>query len=105
MPYEAKKQKCKKEDGSSGTHAIYKKGTNEKVGCTSDPSGYMGKLYSVDESANKNKQMKLSRKELKEIIREHLKEGVFDFVPPEEYVPESEWSSEEEEETLPPEHT
>jgi hypothetical protein len=49
--------------------------------------------------------MKLSRKELKEIIREHLKEGVFDFVPPEEYVPESEWSSEEEEETLPPEHT
>ena len=80
MPYEAKKQKCKKEDGSSGTHTIYKKGTSEKVGCTSDPSGYMAKLYSVDESTNKDKQMNISRKELKEIIKEHLDEGMFDSV-------------------------
>ena len=80
MPYEAKKQKCKKEDGSSGTHTIYKKGTSEKVGCTSDPSGYMAKLYSVEESTNKDKQMNISRKELKEIIKEHLDEGMFDSV-------------------------
>jgi hypothetical protein len=72
MPYEAKKQKCKKEDGSSGTHAIYKKGTSEKVGCTSDPSSYMGKLYSVEESANEDKQMTVSRQRLQEIIKEEL---------------------------------
>ena len=99
MPYEAKKQKCKKEDGSSGTHTIYKKGTSEKVGCTSDPSGYMAKLYSVDESANKDKQMKISRKELKEIIREHLKEGVFDLVSPPD-PPSTARSLEDEDETL-----
>ena len=78
MPYEAKKQKCKKEDGSSGTHAIYKKGTNEKVGCTSDPSGYMGKLYSVEETTEAKKIMKISRKELKKIIKEHLDEATLD---------------------------
>jgi hypothetical protein len=72
MPYEAKKQKCKKEDGSSGTHAIYKKGTNEKVGCTSDPSGYMGKLYSVEETTNEDQQMTVSRQRLQEIIVEEL---------------------------------
>ena len=72
MPYEAKKQKCKQEDGSSGTHAIYKKGTNEKVGCTSDPSGYMGKLYSVEETTNEDQQMTVSRQRLQEIIVEEL---------------------------------
>ena len=78
MPYEAKKQKCKKEDGSSGTHAIYKKGTNEKVGCTNDPSSYMGKLYSVEETTEAKKIMKISRKELKKIIKEHLDEATLD---------------------------
>ena len=72
MPYEAKKQKCKKEDGSSGTHAIYKKGTNEKVGCTNDPSSYMGKLYSVEETTNEDQQMTVSRQRLQEIIVEEL---------------------------------
>ena len=72
MPYEAKKQKCKKEDGSSGTHAIYKKGTSEKVGCTNDPSSYMGKLYSVEETTNEDQQMTVSRQRLQEIILEEL---------------------------------
>ncbi len=72
MPYEAKKQKCKQEDGSSGTHAIYKKGTNEKVGCTNDPSSYMGKLYSVEETTNEDQQMTVSRQRLQEIIVEEL---------------------------------
>jgi hypothetical protein len=72
MPYEAKKQKCKKEDGSSGTHAIYKKGTNEKVGCTNDPSSYMGKLYSVEEATNEDQQMTVSRQRLQEIIQEEM---------------------------------
>ena len=67
MPYEAKKQKCKKKDGSSGTHAIYKKGTNEKVGCTNDPKKYMATLYSVEENI-----MSVSRERLQEIIKEEL---------------------------------
>ena len=67
MPYEAKKQKCKKKDGSSGTHAIYKKGTSEKVGCTSDPKKYMSALYSVEENT-----MPVSRERLQEIIKEEL---------------------------------
>ena len=67
MPYEAKKQKCKKKDGSSGSHAIYKKGTTEKVGCTSDPKKYMAALYSVEENT-----MAVSKERLQEIIKEEL---------------------------------
>jgi len=45
------------------------------------------------------KQMKISRKELKEIIREHLKEGVFDLVSPSD-PPSTARSLEDEDETL-----
>ena len=43
--------------------------------------------------------MKISRKELKEIIKEHLDEGMFDWVPPlaaKKRSPEKKWSAEDE---------
>ena len=55
MPYKTLKIKCKKSDGSSGSHVVYKKkkdgGTGEKVGCTSDPEDYKKALYAAEGGA------------------------------------------------------
>jgi len=61
MPYRIQKQKCKKEDGTSGSHVIYKKDGGERVGCTNTPEKYLAALH-----AN------APEKDLKEIIREEI---------------------------------
>ena len=55
MPYKTIKIKCKKADGTSGSHVVYKKkrdgGTGEKVGCTSEPEDYKKALYAAEDGA------------------------------------------------------
>ena len=47
MPYKIRKTKCKKSDGSSGTHVVYKK-SGKRVGCTDDPEDYKKALYAAE---------------------------------------------------------
>ena len=47
MPYKIRKIKCKKADGSSGTHVAYKK-SGKRVGCTDDPEDYKKALYAAE---------------------------------------------------------
>tara|TARA_B100000700_G_C14952688_1_gene812422 strand:+ start:74 stop:688 length:615 start_codon:yes stop_codon:yes gene_type:complete len=55
MPYKKMKIKCKKADGTSGSHVVYKKkrdgSTGERVGCTTEPDQYVKALYAADDGA------------------------------------------------------
>ena len=59
MPYKTIKIKCKKADGTSGSHVVYKKkrdgSTGDRVGCTSDPEDYKKALYAAEDGAIEEK--------------------------------------------------
>ena len=59
MPYKTIKIKCKKADGTSGSHVVYKKkrdgSAGDRVGCTSDPEDYKKALYAAEDGAIEEK--------------------------------------------------
>tara|TARA_R100001086_G_C11722359_1_gene227256 strand:+ start:12 stop:653 length:642 start_codon:yes stop_codon:yes gene_type:complete len=59
MPYKTIKIKCKKADGTSGSHVVYKKkrdgSAGDRVGCTSDPEAYKKALYAAEDGAIEEK--------------------------------------------------
>jgi len=62
MPYKAK-GKC-----------VYKKGTNDKVGCTrGSVKKYLAALHTnVDESKEEGKTMKVTKEQLKQLVKEEI---------------------------------
>ena len=98
MPYSVRKGTGK----NKGKKCVYKKNTNKLVGCTDGPiKDYLAALHMhADESVQRRNIMKLTKLQLKQIIKEELQEvygGSFDYGrnPAEELEPED-WPEKEE---------